>query len=107
MFSDILIKIISSLTNDILNRVNDHHLLDYAKLENILISYFRKIEIITKQNQLTMDSENRKSLLHLIDLNQAPKFISGQAFKRFHLNKHNDNIQTFKDLFLEEVSKKV
>ena len=119
---EILTKIICSLTDDILNKTNEDYLSDYTKVEYLLISYFRKIEIVQKlqdviekhQHQTTMETSrkhsNKKSLLHIIDLNQAPKFFSDQAFKRFKLGEQsylNGDIEALKDLVLLNIQKRV
>ncbi|CAF0769866.1 unnamed protein product [Adineta steineri] len=117
--TDILIKTVCSLTDDIFNQMNHDYLADYTKLEYLLISYFHKIEIgynlqdLIEKNrcQTTTSSHtfpNNKYLLHIIDLNQAPKFFSDQAFKQFKLEEHNqlnNDIEAFKDLFLLDIQK--
>lgn len=114
---DILIKTICLLTDDILHKMNHEYLSDYTKFEYLLVSYFRKIEIIqnlqdTIQTNMKL-SENiskNKCLLHIIDLNQAPKFFTDQAFKRFKLNEQsylNDDIEALKDLILLDIQKRV
>ncbi|CAF4187875.1 unnamed protein product [Adineta steineri] len=117
--TDILIKTVCSLTDDIFNQMNHDYLTDYTKLEYLLISYFHKIEIgynlqdLIEKNrcQTTTSSHtfpNNKYLLHIIDLNQAPKFFSDQAFKQFKLEEHNqlnNDIEAFKDLFLLDIQK--
>jgi hypothetical protein len=53
---------------------------------------------------------HNKCLLHVIDLNQAPKFFSDQAFKRFKLGEKNDlddDVEALKDLVLLDIQKRV
>lgn len=118
---DILIKTISSLTTGILNKMDTHHLSDYTKFEYLLVSYFHKIEIIhyhlrdildehATKGHVSCYSSQGKSLLHLIDLDQAPKFVSDHAFKRFHVNKQcylNGDLKAFKELILLSTDKRV
>ncbi len=121
-YIDILIKTICSLTDDILKQMNHDYLSDYTKFEYLLISYFRKIQIvhnlqdIIEKNQREIASRtsstisNFKCLLHVIDLNQAPKFFSDQAFKRFKFGEHSDlngDIEALKDLVLLDIQKRV
>jgi len=102
--------------------MNHDYLSDYTKLEYLLISYFRKIEIVhnlqdiieKNQYQTKMRSSrtisNHKCLLHVIDLNQAPKFFSDQAFKRFKVGEEshlNGDIEALKDLVLLDIQKRV
>jgi hypothetical protein len=102
--------------------MNHDYLSDYTKFEYLLISYFHKIEIVNNlqdiieknQHQTTLKSlktiSNNKCLLHVIDLNQAPKFFSDQAFKRFQLGEQsylNDDIEALKDLVLLDIQKRV
>ncbi|CAF3669561.1 unnamed protein product [Rotaria sp. Silwood1] len=118
--SNILIKTICSLTDDILKQMNHDYLSDYTKFEYVLVSYFRKIQIvhnlqeIIETNQHLMKSKlsptisNSKYLLHVIDLNQAPKFFSHKAFKRFQFGEHshiNDDIEALKDLVLLDIER--
>ena len=119
---DILIKTICSLTDDLLNKMNDDYLSDYTKLEYLFISHFRKIEIVQnlhdavekkqseKRSISSHASSHRKCLLHVIDLNQAPKFFSDQAFKRFKLGENsysNTNVEALKDLVLLDIKRRV
>jgi hypothetical protein len=102
--------------------MNHDYLSDYTKFEYLLISYFRKIEIVhnlqdiieKNQHQTTLKTSktisNKKCLLHVIDLNQAPKFFSDQAFKRFQLGEQsylNGDIEALKDLVLLDIQKRV
>jgi hypothetical protein len=102
--------------------MNLDYLSDYTKFEYLLISYFRKIEIVQnlqdiiekKQHQTTLKSlqtsSNNTCLLHVIDLNQAPKFFSDQAFKRFKPGEQsylNGDIEALKDLVLLDIQKRV
>jgi hypothetical protein len=95
--------------------MNFDYLSDYTKFEYLLISYFCKIEIVQnlqdtiEKKQSQMISHN-KCLLHVIDLNQAPKFFSDQAFKRFKLGEKNDlhaDVEALKDLVLLDIQKRV
>jgi hypothetical protein len=119
---DILIKAICSFTDDILKQMNHNYLSDYTKFEYLLVSYFRKIEIVhnlqdildKNQNQTAPGSSRTvssiKCLLHVIDLNQAPKFFSDQAFKRFKFGEQSDqngDIEALKDLVLLDIQKRV
>jgi len=98
------------------------YLADYTKFEYLLISYFRKIQIVhnlqdiieKNQRQTSLTSARRvpniKCLLHVIDLNQAPKFFSDQAFKRFKLGEQSQlkgDIEALKDLVLLDIQKRV
>ncbi|CAF4450047.1 unnamed protein product, partial [Rotaria sp. Silwood2] len=120
--SNILIKTICSLTDNILKQMNYDYLSDYTKFEYVLVSYFRQIEIVHNlqdiiemyQHKMTSKSShtisNSNYLLHVIDLNQAPKFFSHQAFKRFKFGKQsqqNSDIETLKDLVLLDIEKRV
>ena len=102
--------------------MNQDYLSSYVKLEYILISYFRKIQIvhnlqsIIEINRHKMESKstrtisNNKCLLHVIDLNQAPKFFSHQAFKHFQFDEQaqlNSDIEALKDLILLDIQKRV
>ncbi|CAF2877903.1 unnamed protein product [Rotaria sp. Silwood2] len=120
--SNILIKTICSLTDNILKQMNYDYLSDYTKFEYVLVSYFRQIQIVHNlqdiiemyQHKMTSKSShtisNSNYLLHVIDLNQAPKFFSHQAFKRFKFGKQsqqNSDIETLKDLVLLDIEKRV
>jgi hypothetical protein len=103
--------------------MNDDYLSDYTKFEYLLIFYFRKIEIVhnlqdiiqKNQDQTTTGRSSsilsqKKCLLHVIDLNQAPKFFSDQAFKRFKLGEQsylNGDMEALKDLVLLDIQKRV
>lgn len=102
--------------------MNHDYLSDYTKFEYLLVSYFRKIEIIqnlqdmikNNQHQMTLKPSrritNNRFLLHVIDLNQAPKFFSDQAFKRFKLDEQSylkDDTEALKDLVLLDIQKRV
>lgn len=107
------------MTKDILKQINHDYLSDYTKLEYVLVSYFRKIQIVQnfedviEQHQRLMKSKSTrtsKHLLHIIDLNQAPKFFSDHAFKRFRFseqNQSNEDIEELKDLVLLDLKKHV
>lgn len=109
---DVLIKTIGSLTENILKQMSHDYLYDYTKFEYVLISYYRKIDIVQNfikmnQHQIPLTSShnisNTKYLLHVIDLNQAPKFFSDKAFKQFEFSEQNqvdNDIETLKDLVL-------
>ena len=113
---DILIQTICSLTDDLLNKMNGDYFSDYTKLEYLLISYFRKIEIVRNLQEAIGKKESSdgsphfRCLLHIIDLNQAPKFFSDQAFKRFKLTGDSylkTNVEELKDLVLLDIKKRV
>lgn len=113
---DVLIRMICSLTDDLLHKMNGDYFSDYTKLEYLLISYFRKIEIVRNlqdtigKKQPSNGSPHFRCLLHVIDLNQAPKFFSDQAFKRFKLTGDSylkTNVEALKDLVLLDIKKRV
>jgi hypothetical protein len=91
--------------------MNHDYLSDYTKFEYLLISYFRKIEIVQNlQDLIEKKQSHNRCLLHVIDLNQAPKFFSDQAFKRFKLDEKsylNGDVEAFKDLVLLDIQKRV
>jgi hypothetical protein len=98
------------LTDDILNHLSRDYLSDYTKLEYLLITYFRKIQIVHNLQDEHPTSLNAKCLLHVIDLNQAPKFFSDRAFKRFKFGEQsylNGDIEALKDLVLLDIQKRV
>ncbi|CAF5215700.1 unnamed protein product, partial [Rotaria magnacalcarata] len=118
--TNLLIKTICSLTDDILKQMNREYLSDHIKFEYVLISYFRKIQIVDNLQDIIEISKdlakskssstlsNSKYLLHIIDLDQAPKFFSDQAFKRFKFGEQsqlNDDIEVLKDLVLLDIKK--
>ncbi|CAM4915049.1 unnamed protein product [Rotaria socialis] len=118
--TNLLIKTICSLTDDILKQMNREYLSDHTKFEYVLISYFRKIQIVNNlqdiieinkdlaKSKSSSTLSNNKYLLHIIDLNQAPKFFSDQAFKRFKFggqSQLNDDIEVLKDLVLLDIKK--
>lgn len=113
LYVDILIQMICSLTDDLLNKVTRDYFSDYTKLEYLLISHFRKIEIVRNLQdtiEKKQSSSHFKCLLHVIDLNQAPRFFSDQAFKRFKLAGESylkTNVEALKDLVLLDIKKRV
>lgn len=86
-------------------------------MEYILVSYFNKIQILLNAHEnieINQCQQTTKSdinyLLHVIDLNQAPKFFSDQAFKRFNFGEKNSfdgDIEALKDLVLLDIKKRV
>ena len=80
------------------------YLSDFTKLEYLLTSYFRKIGIVHNlETQRSSSLPNARCLLHVIDLNEAPKFVSEQAFKRFQLGERHqpyEDVEALKDLVL-------
>ncbi|CAF1222036.1 unnamed protein product [Adineta ricciae] len=112
--TNILIKTICLLTNDLFDQMNHDYLADYTKFEYLLVSYFHKIDIIHDLEDFIEKNGSQalpgtKCLLHVIDLSQAPKFFSDHAFKRFHLGNEeqlNSNIEALKDLVLLDIPKR-
>ncbi|CAF0888177.1 unnamed protein product [Adineta ricciae] len=112
--TNILIKTICLLTNDLFDQMSDDYLADYTKFEYLLVSYFHKIDIIHDlgdfiEKNVSQALPDTRCLLHVIDLNQAPKFFSDHAFKRFHLGNEeqlNGNIEALKDLVLLDIPKR-
>ena len=112
---DTLIKTICLLTNDLFDQMSHDYLADYTKFEYLLVSYFHKIDIIHDLKDFVEKNASQalpdtRCLLHVIDLNQAPKFFSDHAFKRFHLGNEeqlNSNIEALKDLVLFDIPKRV
>ena len=102
--------------------MNHDYLSDYTKFEYVLTSFFRNIQIVHNLQEIIEMNKHQaasrssyavsdnKCLLHIIDLNQAPKFFSDQAFKRFKFGEQsylNDDIEALKDLVLLDLRKRV
>ena len=77
-------------------------------MESLFVEYFDTMEIVTNlEDQCSKKRTNRNPridqsqyLLHMIDIDEAPKFSSDQAFQHFHFVESNYNIDKFKDLIL-------
>ncbi|UJR22823.1 hypothetical protein I4U23_025853 [Adineta vaga] len=112
--TNILIKTICLLSNDLFDQISHDYLADYTKFEYMLISCFHKIEIVSNLDNVIKKNSSHpipdaRCLLHVIDLNQAPKFFSDHAFKRFQLSEEgqlNNNIEALKDLVLLDIQKR-
>jgi hypothetical protein len=96
--------------------LNEQYLSAYTKLEYLFISYFDRIEIVEDLSVANDKYHSTSStstlfspicLLHVIDIDQAPKFVSERAFQRFQLAHHrqsDDTIETLKDMILVQRS---
>ena len=105
---DILIKMICSLTDDLLQKLRQDDLSSYTKLEYLLVSYFGQIELVP--HLPSRSSFSPKCRLHVIDWDQAPKFASERAFQSFRLSKPkqlNGDVEALKDRLLLDLPRPV